>query len=556
MRKFFFFLLFTTVFCFFYTSAIAATIEERVVPLGHGISGEEIYVNSLKISPDYMHIGYVSRIGGSFRVWLDGVSKKSYKGITQESPFFSPEKNRLAFIANEKDSMFVVVDNQEHKHYKRVDTLTFSPDGTRLAYRAEDEEGHQMVVIDGKPGPEFGLGINKSTGIIFSPDSKQVCYIGITKNSSQIFVKNHKKKRGFQTIGQVLFSPDSSHVAYTAQKDGGWHVVLDNNLGPAYKKVSDLKFSPDGTQLVYTAQKNRRYVVVKNNKEIREGYGVFSPIFSPGGNFFAFLAFKKNNKYQYIVNEEPGLTVDKPGRLIFSRDDTSFSYAALIGDQWHVIKDGVKGPGFTKIFAFSYSPTSTDILYVAENAEAKKTVVNNSVPGEFYESIGVPVFSPNGKHYAYVAGQGKDDEMFMVINGKKQKPYPIIGITVKQSRESKISSQQPFFSSTGNRMAYPVYDPEKEKAFMVVDGYAHPPFDAVMKPCFSSDEKHVAYMGKKGDAWHLVVDGKAGKHSCDGMIRGATIAYNSDLNCFFILGASQTETGLSFFRIEAEIKAP
>ena len=49
-------------------------IEERLVPLGHGIDGEEIYVGSVRISPDLMHIGYVSRIGGTFRVWLDGVS--------------------------------------------------------------------------------------------------------------------------------------------------------------------------------------------------------------------------------------------------------------------------------------------------------------------------------------------------------------------------------------------------------------------------------------------------------------------------------------------------
>ncbi len=556
MRLLLFSLLLVTSPGILFANQAKTTIEERMVPLGHGISGEEIYVNSLEISPDFKHIGYVSRIGGTFRVWLDGVSKKSHSGVTRQSPFFSPEQNRLAYIANEGDNMFVVIDNHEHDRYKQVGTLTFSPDGSRVAYRAEDAKGSQFVVINGKEGPKFDVGITNDIGIVFSPDSKHVAYVGINDKDSVIFVKDNKKIDSFKQIKQVKFSPDSNHLAYSAMKDDGWVVVLDNKSGQTYIMVDNLMFSPDSTQLVYMAQKSRRSIIVINNKEISEGIGVLFPSFSPHKGRFAYIIAEKNNKFCYVLDGEKELLVDKPGRMIFSHDDTSAAYAALIKDKWHVLKDGVKGPAFKKIYAFSYSPASNDILYAAENEAGQKCVVVNHIPEKFYNSIGAPVYSKNGQKYAYVA-TNNDGKMFIIINGQEQKTtYPIIGIPVEEVNESGVSAQHPYFSDTGKRLAFPVYDPDQKKAFMVVDGKNQQTFDAVMAPCFSPDEKHIAYMGKKGNSWHMVVNGKPGRHTCDGMIRGATIAFDPANNCFFILVASNTESGLSFYRMEAEIKSP
>lgn len=554
MRTLLLLLLIVTAPCFLLASPTEPTIEERMVPIGHGISGEEIYVNSLKISPDYKHIAYVSRIGGTFRVWMDGVTKKSHSGITRQSPFFSPKQNRVAYIADENDKMFVVVDNEEHDRYKQVGTLTFSPDGSRLAYRAEDDKGRQVVVIDGKEGPKFDVGITNDIGIVFSPDSKHVAYVGLTGNNSCIFVKDNKKMRSFEKIGRIEFSPDSKHYAYTAMEDGTWKVILDDKEGTEYKQISNLMFSPDSSHTVYMASsKKRRPIIVKNDVEISGGIGVFFPAFSPKRNRFCYLMAEKDNKFRYVIDGKQDQPVDKPGRIIFSHDDSSSAYAAMIDDKWHIIKDGKKGPGFKKIYAFSYSPVNNDILYAAENEAEQTCVVVNDSPGNFYDSIGVPAFSPDGKTYAYVASHN-DKKMFMVINGVEQQAYPIIGIPMEEAEGSGIGAQRAFFSEAGNRLAYPVYDPDKKTAFMVVDGKPQAIFDAVMLPCFSTDEKHIAYMGKKNDAWHLVVDGKAGSNTCDGMIRGATIAFDPARNCFFILVASKGDSGLSFYRMEAEIK--
>ncbi len=538
----------------FAESGDPSAVKETLVPLGHSISGEEIYVDSLKISPDLKHIGYVSRIGTTFRVWLDGVSEKSHKGVTRQSPFFSPQGNRLVYVAQEDDKMYVVVDGEEHDGYKQAGTITFSSDGSRLAYRVEDEKGRQMVVVDGEVGPRFDIGITNAIGIVFSPDSKHFAYVGINQNNSCIFVKDNKKLRSVDKIDRIKFSPDSKHVAYTAMEKGEWFVVLDGKNGRKYKKISGLTFSPDSREIIYMAQKSRRPIIVRNEEEISDGLGVFFPTFSPKGKRFAYLKAEKNNVYHYVIDGKEELGVGQPGRLVFSHDETSTAYAAFIGGDWYIIKDGVKGPPFKKIFALSFSPTTNDIVYAADNKDGKTCVVRNQTPGDYYESIGVPVFNPDGLSYAYVAREN-DKEMFMVLNDKKLPAYPIIGIPGKDENGNPgFSSQRAYFSKYGNRMAYPVFDPDKKRAFMVVDGIAQPAFDLVMEPCFSDDEKHIGYMAKTGKEWHLVVDGRPGSLTCDGLIRDATIAYDLPRDCFFILVANETDTGLSFYRLEAAVK--
>src|SRR6056297_1221775 len=167
----------------------STAFKETMKPIGHCISGEKLYRRSLTVSSDSRHLAYISSIGEDYRVWLDGEAGKAYRNITRSSPFFSPQKNRLAYIVRDNGHMFVVTDGKKEKKYAKVGTLNFSPDGTRVAYRAENQKGEQFVVIDGKQGPCFSTGISQEIGIVFSPDSRQVAYAGINEHNSHILVK-------------------------------------------------------------------------------------------------------------------------------------------------------------------------------------------------------------------------------------------------------------------------------------------------------------------------------------------------------------------------------
>ena len=87
------------------------------------------------------------------------------------TPIFSPDSNRVAYIARDRDKMFAVFDGKEKKRYDSIlaNTLIFSPDSNKTSYVAK-KDGKWFVVVNEEEGKTFDE-ILKYTPI-FSPDSK------------------------------------------------------------------------------------------------------------------------------------------------------------------------------------------------------------------------------------------------------------------------------------------------------------------------------------------------------------------------------------------------
>lgn len=98
------------------------------------------------------------------------------------------------------------------------------------------------------------------------------------------------------------------------------------------------------------------------------------------------------------------------------------------------------------------------------------------------------VFSADGNHYAYGAGNGKT--RFIVRDGKPLGPCDEI--------------KRPVFSPTGDRLAWGKY--KNGKWSMVVDGREGRNFDYIKTPVFSPDGKHVAYVDRTGHKYSVIVD--------------------------------------------------
>ena len=141
------------------------------------------------------------------------------------------------------------------------------------------------------------------------------------------------------------------------------------------------------------------------------------------------------------------------------------------------------------------------------------------------------VFSPNGKHFAFVAK--KDGKMVCVRDGVAGRAYEQIG------RYGTDSGQALSFSPDGLHLGYAAR--ENGKWFVVLDDVAGPDFDSVDGmmltryekkvidgftkwesktsggsdcPQFSADGRHVFYLGQRktdqGNRYVLVLDGKPG----------------------------------------------
>jgi hypothetical protein len=124
-------------------------------------------------------------------------------------------------------------------------------------------------------------------------------------------------------------------------------------------------------------------------------------------------------------------------------------------------------------------------------------VVVDGHAGAEYDLLGdgTPIFSPDGKHVAYVAWRGAKE--LVVVDGQPGAECERVGGLI--------------FSLDGKRVAYGAK--KAGKCFVVVDGQPGAECEGVRGLIFSLDGKRVAYAAAKGwwkRKWFVVVDGQPG----------------------------------------------
>ena len=152
---------------------------------------------------------------------------------------FSPDSKHIAYIAGKGDSKFVVLDGVEGTAYELIQDLTYSPDGSRLAYRASRDKKIMLVVVDGTEGARY----DSVDWLTFSPDGKRFAYIAKRGDKGFLIVDGVAKER--EGAVAPAFSPDSKRLAYFVLSGGKIAVVVD---GVATKQYEGVFY---GTRLVW-----------------------------------------------------------------------------------------------------------------------------------------------------------------------------------------------------------------------------------------------------------------------------------------------------------------
>lgn len=294
-------------------------------------------------SPDAQRLAYVGRRGSKWMVVLDGKEGPPFDiagGLT-----FSSDSRRFGHI------------------------------GTDLHTGWGGDSGRSRMVIDGELSPEFeGRGIGKRFSLsgmaseyfsyllyrfvgvtppLFSPDGSRVVYAARRGKDNEVVIVDGKPgPQVASIIGVPVFSEDSRHVAYAVSEGDVRTLVIDgervsSGCAPGTDVVDEITFGPDNRRMGYV--------------------GVI------GGKFFESGASQRARRRLY-VDGQGGTEYDALGTSgpWFSADSRHAAYVVhgLEETSRHVsfvVTDSIEGKRYDHVFAGTLEVVnSSTVVYTAQ----------------------------------------------------------------------------------------------------------------------------------------------------------------------------------------------
>ena len=422
-----------------------------------------VYAESAVISPDSTHLAYVVKNDIGMQVMTNNSAGKRYDQIAKGFPIFSPQKNRVGYIATLADRNIVVVDETEYLGFDGACCLTFSPNGKSFAYIAQ-KEGKQVVVFNGTPHKPFDA-IDRQIGLVFGPGSSRLAYAGLDQGRVTLVVDGKPRERIWDIIEEVAFSPDAKNIACIATTQKKYFVTQNGAAHGPFDMAESLTWSPDSKSLVFVAIKNDNWITVRNGQELPSGKYTIRTVFNP-----------EKKEYEYMV---PQITPPE-----FSPDASRLAFTKADGVRYRICVDEQEGPLFDRVGGPTFSPDSRHYAYIgiiAQKTVDKYNIVYDGNIIATYDLVVPPiVFSPDAQRIGFRAGTS-EKKFMVVLDGKEGPLYDNVS--------------QPFFSPDSQRIAYKAL--KNGKTLMVVDGKEHGLFIDTTRPFFSPDSDHVVYLAEE-----------------------------------------------------------
>ncbi len=454
-----------------------------------------IVPESVRPRPHLGKIAYVYQDHEGFSVCINDDCGPRVEQVMRGMPQVSPDGKHVAAVVQKNEKASVMLSGSTSRGYDMVYALAFSPDSMKLAYIATEDEQF-FVYVNQERHPEFAA-IDPGEGLVFSRDSGNLAYIASPGGDSWVLVKNGEPGDEFEEIKHVTFSRDSTRLAYAVRQDGRWHVMENGEKEDGDEDITHVAYCPQSETLAYIARKARGSVMVINGEE--------------------------SEAFDHI-----------PGEPSFCNDGERLAYAVAEerrGDiKMRMVADNEVGPIFDRIGAYLFSPDGKQFVYMAEKDEKGRIVHNGNKHKEF-DSVGLPVFSHDGRMAYTVYRDGK----WAVKEGGEIGP-----------EFDKV--ENPIFCPNGDRM---VYLAEMGGQYMVVeDGEIIGSHQWAGQLRFSPDGDHLVYAAAEDGESFLVVDGEKGEERFLSFLRGSPLVFVED-NVVQAIGLR--EEGREFHLLRAEI---
>ncbi len=350
----------------------------------------------------------------------DAVTRSVAKGTkTAVSIFFAVVLCAPANAADEaaQESRFITNARQLIFQGRRSGEGYFSPDGAKLIFQSEREEGnpfYQMYVLDLNTGDTtlVSPGTGKTTCGFFQPGTDRVVFA--STHADPQAPEKQKAEQEFRASGKqrrYSWDYDDTFEIYSAKQDGSDFVNLSHS--PGYD--AEGAFSPDGQQIVFCSLR-AAFPLEKLSPELRTRYEKDPSWF---GDIYIMNADGSNvRRLTDAPGYDGGPFFSPDGRRIVWRH---FEENGVIADIWTMKTDGTDKRRITDFKSMSwapfYHPSGKYIIFTSNkfgfenfelfivDAAGEREPVRVTFTSGF---DGLPVFSPDGKKLCWTSGRTSD----------------------------------------------------------------------------------------------------------------------------------------------------
>ncbi|MBZ5520886.1 MAG: hypothetical protein LAP21_01375 [Acidobacteriia bacterium] len=334
--------------------------------------------------------------------------------------------------------------------------------------------------------------------------------------------------------------------------------------GVEYEEISFPQYSDDGKHLAYLGKRGKKWVALVDGKETGPEMDIFDFRhwgFNPGGSRFYVATSPRVARFHelewmYVVDGATGPGFAAVSRIAFSRDGKHYAYAgAKVKVGWKdkprgtLVVDGqprdtfegrsffegemVTGalnfvPEFHGISNPEFDPEGK-VVYAARRAAGDVAVFVGDGAGPGFDDIVSPViFSPDGKHFAYVAQQGED-----FVEVRDNRP----GAKFPGKRAVSFVQWMYVTNEPEHHMAYEIVRggarfmnrlTDRALRRVVIDGQPGPEYDvsSMNGLRFSKDFAHYGYEihGIEGKHARVRIDGQESRSYDDVVVWSLTLA--------------------------------
>lgn len=368
----------------------------------------------------------------------------------------SPDRrHRVEIVERGEGDQRVVLDGAPGRSFLGVgvEAVTWSHDGTRVAYAARSAEGWSVLVASA--GPALGTdGAELASSaafdgvgpIVWSPDDRRLAYAA-ARGAKWVLVERGVEGAPWDAIlaGSLAYSPDSERFAYVAadatEDDDAprVRVIVDGVPEPAASGIGDLRFSADGRHHAYLRRDGERSRLVLDGVEGAPYASIASYAIDDDASVAA-LVVKVDGQWRARIGDDLGPPFERITSIDLTRDGAHTLYAAKLaagdastGPRELVVHDLVAGRAYDAIRPTSLRLSEDGQYAYAARTPSGWTVVRGGAGGEeelgWFRSVGDPVRL--GGRVLFTARS--DVGSFVVEDGVAKQTYAAVGEIVPSS---------------------------------------------------------------------------------------------------------------------------